>query len=180
MRSRVARAHRSTGSGAEVMAPRRARRACEEAERGAGAPASDEPGCGAAPHVRMKLSEPAERLDCRLEGDGDVEIIRVASIRQAVPGDLTFLANPKYAGQLRETRASAVILGRSSPERNDVPPTCAVVRSADPYTAYARALDFLGEPHRPAIGVHELTVIGADVVLGSEISIGPFVTVGDG
>src|SRR6266536_1592021 len=124
MRLRAARAHRSTGSraevsaprrarraceeadrgagaatsdepgcGAEVSAPRRARRACEEAERGAGAPASDEPGCGAEPHVRMKLSELAERLDCRLEGDGDVEIVRVASIRHALPGDLTFLAN---------------------------------------------------------------------------------------
>src|SRR5437667_12643718 len=87
----------------------------------------------------MKLSEVAERLDCRLEGDGDMEIVRVASIRHAVVGDLTFLVNPKYAAQLSETRASAVILGPSSPGRNDVPPGVAVLRAGDPYTAYARA-----------------------------------------
>ena len=28
----------------------------------------------------MKLSEIAERLDCRVEGDGDVEILRVTAI----------------------------------------------------------------------------------------------------
>src|SRR5947207_1716324 len=126
-RGAVAPASDEAECGAEVIAPRRAGRACEEAERGAGAPASDEPGCGAEAHVRMKLSELAERLDCRLEGDGDVEIVRVASIRHALPGDLTFLANPKYAVQLSETRASAVILGLSSPEPEEVPPTCAVV-----------------------------------------------------
>jgi UDP-3-O-[3-hydroxymyristoyl] glucosamine N-acyltransferase len=128
----------------------------------------------------MKLSEVAERLDCRLEGDGDVEIVRVASIRHAVPGDLTFLVNPKYAVQLSETRASAVILGPSSPERNAVPPDCAVLRAGDPYTAFARALDLFTEPARPAAGVHELSAIARDVSLGADVSIGAFVTVGAG
>jgi len=128
----------------------------------------------------MKLTELAERLDCRLEGDSGVEIVRVASIRHAGPGDLTFLANPKYAVQLRATRASAVIVGLTSPERNHVPPTCAVLRADNPYTAFARALDLFAEWTRPPIGTHELSVIGADVVLGSDVSIGPFVTIGAG
>src|SRR5439155_21595019 len=134
---------------------------------------------GGAP-IKMKLSELAARLDCRLEGDGDVEIVRVASIRDAGPGDVTFLANAKYAVQLGETQASAVILGSSSSPGPDVPPACAILRAADPYTACARALDLFAEPHWPAIGVHELTVIGADVALGPGVSIGPFVTVGAG
>ena len=49
----------------------------------------------------MKLRDLAERLDCRLEGDGDVEIRRVAGIQDAEPGDVTFLANPKYEKALR-------------------------------------------------------------------------------
>ena len=58
----------------------------------------------------MKLRELADRLRCRLEGDGDVEIRRVAGIEHAETGDLTFVANPRYNALLTETRASAVIL----------------------------------------------------------------------
>jgi UDP-3-O-[3-hydroxymyristoyl] glucosamine N-acyltransferase len=128
----------------------------------------------------MKLSELAERLDCRLEGDGNVDILRVASIGHAGPGDLTFLANPKYAVQLTETKASAVILGPSSPHRHAVPPTCAVLRADDPYTAYARALDCFVEPSRPSVGIHDLSAVASDAALGTDVSIGPFVAVGAG
>ena len=58
----------------------------------------------------LKLRELADRLNCRLEGDGEIEIHRVAGIEQARPGDLTFVANPKYLSQLATTRASAVIV----------------------------------------------------------------------
>ena len=43
----------------------------------------------------MKLREIAERLECRLEGDGEIDIRRVAGIEEAGPGDLTFFTNPK-------------------------------------------------------------------------------------
>src|SRR5262249_50511160 len=58
----------------------------------------------------LRLSDIAERLDCRLEGDGGLEIQRVAGIEDAGPGDLTFFTNPKYSAELRRTAASAVIL----------------------------------------------------------------------
>jgi UDP-3-O-[3-hydroxymyristoyl] glucosamine N-acyltransferase len=45
----------------------------------------------------LKLRELAERLHCRLESAADdVDIVRVAGIEQAQPGDLTFIANPRY------------------------------------------------------------------------------------
>ena len=59
----------------------------------------------------MKTRELAERLGCSLEGDGDVEIRRVAGIDQAAVGDVTFVSNSKYRPLLASTRASAVILG---------------------------------------------------------------------
>jgi UDP-3-O-[3-hydroxymyristoyl] glucosamine N-acyltransferase len=59
----------------------------------------------------LKLQDLADRLDCRLEGDGNIEILRVAGIEQAQPGDLTFIANRQYVPLLGSTRASAVILG---------------------------------------------------------------------
>ena len=61
----------------------------------------------------MKLRDIAERLHCSLEGDGDLDITRVAAIEQAQPGDLTFIANPKYQSQITTTRASAITLSFS-------------------------------------------------------------------
>ena len=59
----------------------------------------------------VTLRELAERLGAALEGDGAIEVTRVAGIEQAGPGDVTFLANAKYAAALAATtRASAVIL----------------------------------------------------------------------
>ena len=57
----------------------------------------------------MRLREIADRLGCRLEGDGDIEIVRIASLKQAQPGDLSFVANGRYLGQMAATKASAVI-----------------------------------------------------------------------
>src|SRR5207247_2458036 len=63
----------------------------------------------------MKLGEIAARLGCELAGDGSVGIERVIGIDEAGPGDLTFVANPRYTKRLRTTRASAVILDRKAP-----------------------------------------------------------------
>ena len=51
----------------------------------------------------MKLSEIAEKLGCKLEGDANTEIRGVAGIEDAGPGDLTFLANLKYRPALETT-----------------------------------------------------------------------------
>ena len=45
----------------------------------------------------MKLHALAERLGCRLEGNGELDITRVAGIESAGPSELTFFANSKYA-----------------------------------------------------------------------------------
>ena len=62
--------------------------------------------------MSMLLRDVAERLGCELRGDGSVVIERVAAIEQAGPGDLTFVANSKYASHLVGTRAAAVIVAK--------------------------------------------------------------------
>ena len=123
----------------------------------------------------MKLSDLAARLDCRLDGDGDIDIARVAGIHDAGSGDVTFLANPKYAKALAATRASAVILHTGGPAA-----PCATLRSPEPYLAFARAVGLLGPDDRPAAGVHPMTAVAADARLGTDVSIGPFVVIGAG
>jgi len=122
----------------------------------------------------VKLSELATRLDCRLEGDGELDVTRVAGIQDAQPGDVTFLANPKYEKLLATTRATAVIL------KEDVPAApCAMLRARDPYLAFARAVSLFAPVSRPAPGVHALAAIAAGAHLGADVSVGPFVAIGE-
>lgn len=123
----------------------------------------------------MKLRDLAERLACRLEGDGDVEIVRIAGIQHAEPGDLTFLANPKYESAVAHTRASAVLLRDGAP-----PAPCAMLRTPDPYLAFARAVGLFAPAWRPAPGIHALAAVAADARLGGNVSIGAFVSIGEG
>jgi UDP-3-O-[3-hydroxymyristoyl] glucosamine N-acyltransferase len=123
----------------------------------------------------LKLHDIAARLDCRLEGDGDVEIARLAGIEDARAGDLTFFANQKYAAALRETRASAVIL---SEQAEGAP--CAMLRAANPYYAFARAMELFAPPSAAPAGVHKLADVGAGAVIDPTASIAAFVSIGDG
>src|ERR1700710_1158805 len=106
----------------------------------------------------MKLSELAERLGATLtDGDGQVEITGVAGIEEAGPGQVTFVANPKYAALARTTRAAAVIVEPSFAET----PT-PTLRVANPYLAFARAIECFYQPPAYAPGIHPTAVIAPD------------------
>lgn len=126
----------------------------------------------------MKLREIAERLGCRLEGDGTVDIVRVAGIRQAQAGDLTFLSNVRYVDQLATTKASAVIVASGADQ--PAPSGCAVLYSQNPYAAFARAVGLFVQTEPPPRGVDRLSAVAEDATVGPEVSIGPFVTIGAG
>lgn len=120
----------------------------------------------------MTLAELASILGCRLDGPGDVEIVRVTALDTAGPGDLSFYANPKYAGALSATRASAVIAA----EHVVVPG--AALRSPEPYVAFARALALLHPVPRPPAGVHPSAVVDPSAVVGEGVSIGALAVIG--
>ena len=123
----------------------------------------------------LKLKDIGARLECRLDGDGEIEIARLTGIEDARAGDLTFFANPKYAAALATTRASAVILG----ERADAAP-CAMLRAANPYFAFARAMELFAPATAHPAGVHRLADVGAGAVIDPTASIAAFVSVGEG
>ena len=123
----------------------------------------------------MTLRELADRLGCRLEGDGAIEITGVAGLEAAGPGDLSFFANPRYAAALAATRASAVIVGERAPA-----PPAAALRAENPYLAFAEAVTLLTRDEPAPSGVHPTSVIAPDAVLGADVRIGPFVVIGSG
>lgn len=143
----------------------------------------------------MKLTELARLTGARLdENIAEMEISGAAGLDDAVAGQVTFLANPRYTPRVQTTRASAIYVG----EEAEVSKEIAVLRAADPYLAYTRALRLFHPEQKFQPFVHPSAVIdesaqvadvvwiGAHVVIGREVSIGqnvrlyPNVTVYDG
>jgi len=122
----------------------------------------------------MKLREIAARLGCELAGDGEIEITSVAGMEHAGPGQLTFLANPKYAHKVKNTRAGAILVSEAL---SDCPAVCVV--SANPYYDFARALELFYQPPRPARGIHPLAFVAESATIGEGAAIGPFAVVGE-
>jgi UDP-3-O-[3-hydroxymyristoyl] glucosamine N-acyltransferase len=125
----------------------------------------------------VNLREIADRLGCRLEGDGELDIRRVAGIERAEPGDLTFLAHQKYASKFAKTRASAVIVALDVPAGDA---SCALLRTDQPYLAFARAVGLLMPSAPPPTGVDPTSSIAPDATIGADAAIGAFVTIGAG
>jgi UDP-3-O-[3-hydroxymyristoyl] glucosamine N-acyltransferase len=122
----------------------------------------------------VKLRDLAAQLGCELRGDGAVEIGGVAGLEQAGPGDLTFLANPRYLPYLATTRAAAVVLAPG--HETGVP----CLLSDNPYLTFARAVALLRPPTRPAPGVHPSAQIDPTAVLGADVHVGALAVVGQG
>jgi UDP-3-O-[3-hydroxymyristoyl] glucosamine N-acyltransferase len=117
----------------------------------------------------LPLRAIAEHLgDVRLEGNPDTEVRGVAGLREAGPGQLTFLANPRYARELADTRASAAIVPPDAARpRNGA----ALLRTERPYLAYARALTFLLEPPPPAAGVQPGSLVDPAAELAPDVTV---------
>lgn len=124
----------------------------------------------------MKLSELAEKTFSTIEsGSPELEISSAAGLDIANPGDVTFLANPKYTPQIKETKASAIFLNeKEKVERGNL----AVLRTKDPYLAYTRALRlFYPEPEFEA-DVHPTAVIDETADVALNVAIGANVVIG--
>lgn len=123
----------------------------------------------------MKLSEVAQKLNCRLEGPPDVEITGIAGIDQAEAGQLTFLANRRYFPLLKTTRASAVLVeeGISLARDTSLRPLAAL-RSANPYLAFAHAIELFYQPPHYAPGIHPTAVLAKSARIGENAHIGPY------
>src|SRR5947199_6302348 len=104
----------------------------------------------------MKLSDISARLNCVLNGDGDAEITRVFGIDEAGPGQLTFVSNAKYAAKARTTKASAVIVSSDFPDIDT-----ATLRTANPYLAFAHAVELFYSAPKPPRAVDASARIAA-------------------
>jgi len=120
---------------------------------------------------KFTAAEIARAIDGRVEGDAAVIITGVAPIDQARPGDLSFVAQPRYLSYLDTTPAAAVLVDLTTQK---IPANGVVlIRVANPYFAFLQAAQNFFQPPAPVAGVHPTAIIGAEVRLGANVSIGP-------
>jgi len=121
----------------------------------------------------MKLSDIAKALDARLENTSpDTEITGVAGIEQAAPGQLTFVSNPKYNSAAKTTKASAVIVAETFPAIGT-----GMLRSKNPYLAWAKAIELFYHPPLYAPGIHPTAVVHPTAKLGKNAHLAPYVVI---
>ena len=128
----------------------------------------------------VTLADLAERLGAELRGDPATLITGVAGIEEAAPGDVTFVSNPRYAKLAHTTQATAVLVEPVFPEI-----AAATLRLANPYLAFARAIEIFHRPPAYAPGIHSTAAIAPTAKIGANAHIGAYavlsdhVTVGD-
>lgn len=123
--------------------------------------------------MEKSLAEVARAIGGELVGDPEIRISGIAGLEDAREGQLAFLANPKYLPLLDKTLASAVITGPDVRSR-----TKNLIHSLNPSTAFSKAAAlFVTGQYSRIQGIHPSAVIGTDVRLGAEVSIGPHVVI---
>jgi UDP-3-O-[3-hydroxymyristoyl] glucosamine N-acyltransferase len=119
------------------------------------------------------LEEIAARLGGVVKGDAGRTITGIKPLDQAGPDDLSFVANPRYRGAALESRAACLLASPTDdlPGRN-------LIQVANPYAAFASAMQLFFPPICFEPGVNEHAIIGKGTALGEGVSIAPLVVVG--
>ncbi len=121
----------------------------------------------------MRVQQLSALLAAKFEGDGELEILRVAPLETAGPSEIAFVGSLKFSEQARRGRAGCLI----------VPPGYGIagrttIFAPDPRAAIARAIELL-HPRRVVEGIHETAVISPSARVDPSASIGPYCVVGD-
>ncbi|WP_410480169.1 UDP-3-O-(3-hydroxymyristoyl)glucosamine N-acyltransferase [Pseudomonas sp. DCA-1] len=126
--------------------------------------------------VTMTLGQLAEALGATLKGPEALQITGLATLQEAGPGQLSFLANPQYRKFLDDSQAAAVLLKAADAE--GFAGNALIV--ADPYLAYARISHLFDPKPKVVAGIHPSAVVAEDAQVDASASIGPFAVIESG
>ncbi|MCE1009474.1 UDP-3-O-(3-hydroxymyristoyl)glucosamine N-acyltransferase [Pseudomonas monteilii] len=126
--------------------------------------------------VTMTLGQLAEALGATLKGPEALQITGLATLQEAGPGQLSFLANPQYRKYLDNCQAGAVLLKAADAE--NFAGNALIV--ADPYQAYARISHLFDPKPKAVAGIHPSAVVAEDAQVDASASIGAFAVIESG
>jgi UDP-3-O-[3-hydroxymyristoyl] glucosamine N-acyltransferase len=126
--------------------------------------------------MRVTVREVAQLLGGTVIGDEQQALTGISSLTEANPGDISFLANPKYESYLGETKATAVLVASPHKAANIIQ-----IVVSNPDFAFARVVATFGpKAVPPPVGIHPTAVIGERVKVGANPAIGPYAVIADG
>ncbi|GAC1588829.1 MAG: UDP-3-O-(3-hydroxymyristoyl)glucosamine N-acyltransferase [Ginsengibacter sp.] len=115
----------------------------------------------------------ADLISGNIDGDKNVCVSSFGKIEEAGPGQLSFLANPKYEEFLYKTKASLIIINNDLELKEKIPAT--LIRVPDAYSAFATLLNtFKNLQTSQLIGIESPSYLADNVLLGENIYIGAF------
>ncbi len=121
------------------------------------------------------LGELATEFGCELVGDPETRVDRVATLANASPASVGFLASPAYRSELLSTKAAAVVLTEA--DAGDCP--VAALISDDPYATYALIAGVLHQPAGHAAGIHSSAVIADSASISDSAHVSANVVIGE-
>lgn len=124
----------------------------------------------------MTLGQLAEALGATLKGPEALQITGLATLQEAGPGQLSFLANPQYRKYLDNCQAGAVLLKAADAE--NFAGNALIV--ADPYQAYARISHLFDPKPKAVAGIHPSALVAEDAQVDASASIGAFAVIESG
>lgn len=120
----------------------------------------------------------ASMIGGRVEGNGEIKIIGFGKIEEAQPGQLTFIANPKYSNYIHTTQASVVIVNEDFEFEGEIAPT--LIRVKDAYSALAELLSAFDSMKPRPRGIEQPSFIADGVEVPENAYIGAFAYIGKG
>lgn len=130
----------------------------------------------------MKLRDIANMIGAEPEGgESDaLEIRRVAKIEEAADGDITFIANPRYARYVETTHAAAIIVSKGLKLEGGLHARAALLRVDDPYLSFLKVLLAFNPPKDPLPpGIHPTAIIHPSATVGKDVRVGAHVVIGE-
>jgi len=126
--------------------------------------------------VALTLRDIVSKLGGEAVGDPDTKLTGVATLDSAGPGDVAFLANPKYRAKLSTTRAGAVIVGPGDRDAASMPR----IVCDNPYAYYARTVALFHPPAPVKPGIHPFAQVDAAANVDAYAQIDAFAVIGPG
>ena len=112
-----------------------------------------------------------------VEGNPDTTVTSFGKIEEAVAGQLSFLANPKYQDYLYTTKASLIIVNENLQLQKNI--TATLVRVKDAYSAFATLLTtYQNLKAQQKKGIETPSHIANSATLGADVFVGAFAYIG--
>ena len=114
----------------------------------------------------------------KIEGEATAVVEQFGKIESAMPGEISFLANPKYEDFLYTTKASIIIVNESLILKKKIAAT--LIRVPDAYAAFATLLTKYQEmKNENLVGIQSPSFIASTAKLGEQNFVAAFAYIGE-